>query len=107
VDDLNALYDPLRLTGRDATERRRLVEKAKARMLAVRSAVAWSPERYEAACWEMIQEGFDAPEDAFGPAIILTTLANLGPAARRWLGSLPSEVVAALEAVDVYVEGRP
>jgi hypothetical protein len=103
IDELNALFDPLRRKGSAPEERQRVRDKARRRIEAVGQAAALEPEGYFEACWGLIRAGLDAPEDAFGAAILLVATRAERPEARAWLASLPASVADLLRELEVPV----
>jgi hypothetical protein len=91
IAELNALVDPLLVRQPPAARAQRLAG-ARARAQAVRTAARWVPEASVAGAWAYLDSEAAAPEDAFGPALLLEALAPEDPRTRELLARLPRAV---------------
>lgn len=99
LHDLNGMYFTMQGNdaGTSATQRRDDARERVARRLA---GLRWIAENVLADTWRFIREELDGPEDAFGPAMVLVTLAREDADVRRWLATLPPEIAKAVSALE-------
>jgi hypothetical protein len=104
IEDLNGAY--FTLAGRRRAAGRSEVAAARVRRLLV--GTRWM-SNVAADAWAYA-EAMDAPEEAFGPAAVLLTVASAEPRVRRWVASLSTDVQHALVRVfgaDVISSSAP
>ena len=87
IEDLNALHLSLRTRRPDR-------EASIARARDILRAASWEPEVFARYAWESARREVVDPEEAFGPAALLTALGSSTVAVRRWLAGLPERSVA-------------
>lgn len=95
-DEINGLYDRIAAAianGEPAPP------AMKARLLPILQALSWDREVAIRRTWEIAQRTPERSEDAFAPAIILTTLLPEDAAVATWVAERLSEVQRALAAL--------
>jgi hypothetical protein len=97
-DEINGLYDRIAaaLAKGDPAP-----PALKARLLPILQALSWDREVAIRRAWEIAKRTPDRPEDAFAPAMILTSLLPDDAETAAWVASLSPAVRRALTA------GRP
>jgi hypothetical protein len=96
IDELNALTAPLLHATQDGDRASRLA-RARARATAIRTAATWTAEATADGVWAFLSTNLSEPEDAFGPAFLLSTLLPNDPRTRALLAGLSPEVTRLLE----------
>jgi hypothetical protein len=100
IEDLNGIYDGLRLR-RYSAETQLRAEEAQRRIRRTIAAAACCPERFEAGAWRYLETEVERPEDAFGAAAILFGLSITGDGRRQLAAELPSSAGAMLVRLGV------
>ena len=95
-DELNGLYDRIAA----AIGKGDPVPPAlKLRLLPILAALSWDREVAVRGAWEIAKRPPDRPEDAFAPALVLTTLLPDDAGVGAWVTELPAPVRQALAAL--------
>lgn len=96
IDELNGLFDPLQGPPRKGTIRQTRLREARARIASILQAATWAPDAYFRHAWAIATGTMPAPEDVFGPALLLLELKPDAAPVRAWLASLPANVLMTL-----------
>jgi hypothetical protein len=94
-DELNALFDRIAAT---VAKGEPCPPELKARLRPILEALSWSPEAVVRRAREIAGGDLDRPEDAFAPALILSSLLPADGKVAAWVAERPPEVRQALSA---------